>query len=324
MLYIHVPFCKSFCIYCDFYSETDSSLMERYVREVVEEIKHNPIQGGPRTIYIGGGTPSALPAPLLAEISAAALEAAGPVDEFTIEVNPDDITPEYAAALKRMGATRISMGVQSLDDGMLRWMRRRHTSEGARRAFRTLREAGFTNISLDLIFGVNGMSDEMLARTLDGLQELGPEHISAYQLSVEPGSALGTCGAYEELPDEDCARQYELICSHLRAAGFVHYEISNWAREPRFVAVHNSAYWTREPYVGVGPGAHSLLPDRRTRRWNTQRLTGWGIEGSETLTDEQVREEEIMLGLRTARGWNGTVIPEKDWFISDSIIASML
>lgn len=328
MLYIHVPFCKSFCIYCDFYSELQGSV-EQYAEQVIAEIRSKAVEiGGHRvkTIYIGGGTPSCLPLAILRRIISAAIEVAGPVSEFTVEVNPDDITPDFASSLKSLGVTRISMGVQSLSDPMLRWMRRRHTARQAEDAFRTLRQVGFANISLDLIFGISGLTDKVLSDTLDSLLALGPEHISAYQLSIEPGSALCALaekGLYRELPDEDCARQYALICDTLREAGYAHYEISNWAK-PGFEAVHNSAYWTREPYVGVGPGAHSLSPDGLTRSWNSCKVSGWGREGSEQLTQEQVMEEKVMLGLRTARGFDGMVIPEKDWFVSDSVIADYL
>jgi oxygen-independent coproporphyrinogen-3 oxidase len=169
--------------------------------------------------------------------------------EGTVEVNPDDITPEYAAGLRSLGVNRVSMGIQSLDEGMLRWMNRRHSAEGAKRAFRMLRDAGFDNISVDIIFGVNGMSREMLEGTVKEILQWRPEHISAYQLSIEEGSALGRMareGRYLELSDEDCSAQYYLICSLLAAAGYEHYEISNWALPGRR-AVHNSAYWTRAP-----------------------------------------------------------------------------
>ncbi len=225
------------------------------------------------------------------------------------------------------------MGVQSLDDGMLRWMNRRHDSYGARRAYRLLREAGFDNISVDVIFGVGGMSPEMLETTVRELLEWRPEHISAYQLSVEEGSALGRMareGRYTELPDEACAAQYQLLCRLLSASGYEHYEISNWALPGRR-AIHNSAYWTRAPYVGLGPGAHSLRcrsangpSASTTRSWNSEELTGWTAT-SEVLTEEEIREERIMLGLRTAEGLpEYGRIPEEKWFVADDIISSLI
>ena len=218
------------------------------------------------------------------------------------------------------------MGVQSLDDAMLRWMNRRHTADGARQAFRTLRAAGFGNASVDIIFGVSGMDDEMLRATVQELIAWRPEHVSAYQLSVEEGSALGNMareGRYSELSDEGCSRQYYLICDMLAAAGYEHYEISNWAL-PGFRAVHNSAYWTRAPYVGLGPGAHSLRRDPDVRSWNSESITGW-TSSCEVLTDAEIREEKIMLGLRTADGIPGYGrIPEDRWFTADDIISSLI
>ena len=335
MIYVHVPFCRSFCTYCDFYSEIacrgkDSGAVEAYVRDVAREAesRRTEIQetSGVNTLYIGGGTPSVLPPDALRSILSALPGA--PYDEFTMEVNPEDIVqkgPDYVKALHDMGVNRISMGVQSLDDGMLRWMNRRHDADGARTAFRILRDAGVRNISVDIITGVPGMNDGMLRATVDEVLGWKPEHISAYQLSIEEGSALASMiedGRCEEASEEQCRGQYEYLCDALKAAGYVHYEISNWAL-PGKEAVHNSAYWTRKPYVGLGPGAHSLSADGRVRSWNSQQLSGW-TSGSETLSDEEVREEEIMLGMRTLHGWNGKVIPEKEWFISDEIISLYL
>ena len=262
--------------------------------------------------------------------------------EFTVEVNPEDIIEkgeEYVRGLLELGVTRISMGVQSLDDGILRWMNRRHNADGARQAFRILSGA-LQEVSIDLITGVPGMSEETLSKTLDEILSWHPAHISAYQLSIEEGSALATMvekGEVQELGEEECRAQYELLCKRLADAGYHHYEISNWAL-PGHEAIHNSAYWTRHPYVGLGPGAHSLIftdtsgcpaapsahsdgPESITqrRRWNSQVLHGWTSEG-ETLTPEQIHEEEVMLLSRTDRG----PIPESDWFIADDIIAGML
>lgn len=228
----------------------------------------------------------------------------GPFDEFTVEVNPEDIAEKggaYVSELLKLGVNRVSMGVQSLDDGILRWMRRRHDSATARRAFGILREDGVENVSLDLIFGLPQLSREMLSDTLDGICRLRPEHVSAYQLSVEEGSdlaAMAADGRFTEAPEELCAAQYEMICSRLRDAGYVHYEISNWALPGR-EAKHNSAYWERVPYVGFGPGAHSFDGERRS--WNSCEPAGWSRSG-ELLTEAEAREESIMLGLRTARG----------------------
>ena len=285
----------------------------------------------------------------------------GAFDEFTVEVNPDDIVRggvRYAESLLGTGVTRVSMGVQSMDDRVLKWMNRRHNAAAARKAYRILREAGADNISIDLIFGYDigriipsaGLSDTdsdrywmcMLEAALDiGGNGSLPEHISAYQLSVEEGSALAwmiEAGRYAEAQEDLCAAQYSRLCSVLAAAGYHHYEISNFAR-PGFEAIHNSAYWRHTPYVGIGPAAHSL--SRRpeniqpagsvagqdmgskemtdwVRSWNAEdvdayiaaSLSGdWGsVRGAETLTREQFREEDIMLGLRTDRGVPSSLI----------------
>ena len=381
MIYVHVPFCRSFCTYCDFYSEVlpgpsphravARCLPDRYTAGLCAEIeaRREEIAGtlSVNTLYIGGGTPSVLPLECLRRIVDTL--GYGPYEEFTVEVNPEDIVekgPDYVRGLLGLGVNRISMGVQSLDDGILRWMNRRHDSARAREAYRILRSASRStppvipsqpsvilsqpsvilslpsvilslpkdlSVSVDLITGVPGMSDEILQNTIDEVIAWRPEHVSAYQLSIEEGSALATMiarGEVREAPEEECRRQYEMLCLLLREAGYHHYEISNWAL-PGHEAVHNSAYWTRRPYAGLGPGAHSLriFPDgRQVRSWNSRKVSGWSAEGSEVLSAGEIREEGIMLGLRTDRGAeaNGrrVVIPERDWFIADDIIAGMI
>ena len=432
MIYVHVPFCRSFCTYCGFYSERacpNDGWADEVCREALSRRAEIEATSAVDTLYFGGGTPSVLPLSYLARIA----DACGgrSYREWTVEVNPDDITPEYAAGLRELGVNRVSMGVQSLDDGMLRWMNRRHSADGARRAFKLLREAGFDNVSVDIIFGISGLTDTVLEATVREIAGWRPEHVSAYQLSVEEGSALEAMvrdGRYRELSDEGCCSQYYLICKLLRDAGYEHYEISNWALPGRR-ALHNSAYWSRAPYVGLGPGAHSLRcalttiplhpqgtggvppevpaakrPDLTTiplhpqgtpsvapselrksvwvdasqligsknggnapeltenasngsengenapeiRSWNSEALSGWKSE-SEVLTEEQIREERIMLGLRTAEGVPAELlsrcspepsdctgrlepsavpgnlrIPEDRWFVADDIIAELI
>lgn len=336
MVYVHVPFCKGFCIYCDFYSELcpDTSALERFGAELCAEARRRSDEiaasSSVPTLYFGGGTPSLLPLPVLADIVSAL--GGGPWEEFTVEVNPEDIVsrgPAYVEGLRALGVNRISMGVQSLSDGILSWMGRRHNAGRARRALQLLRDGGIGNLSVDVIFGVPGMSLPLLQETIGELLRWRPEHLSCYQLSIEEGSALAgkiRSGECVEAPEEECRAQYDWLCSRLREEGYSHYEISNWAlpgRESR----HNSAYWRRVPYVGLGPGAHSLriFPDgRQVRSWNSERLSGWTPEG-ETLTPEEIREETLLLGLRTAEGLpDGRRIPESEWFIADSLIAGML
>jgi oxygen-independent coproporphyrinogen-3 oxidase len=337
MIYLHVPFCRSFCTYCDFYSEIackgkDEEAIARWADDVCKEIeaRRQEIEStlDLNTLYIGGGTPSVLPLSVLQQILTSlknlprTARPDQPYTEFTIEVNPEDIVErgeEYVRSLLELGVNRISMGVQSLDDGILKWMNRRHSADGARQAFRLLHNNAQCAVSIDLITGVPGMTMEILERTVEEVIGWRPEHISAYQLSIEEGSALAKMierGEVKELDEEACRAQYDYLCRRLAEAGYHHYEISNWAL-PGHEAIHNSAYWTRHPYVGLGPGAHSLIGNRRS--WNSQELSGWTSEG-EDLTPEQIHEEEVMLLARTDKG----PIPERDWFIADEIIPDLL
>lgn len=335
MIYLHVPFCGSFCTYCDFYSEIcrGGRAFNEYADAVLKEVNDRREEicmnmsapGAVNTLYIGGGTPSVLPLDVLRRIVDALLSsrslrrgentvgAQSPFEEFTVEVNPEDIVEkggEYVRGLLETGVDRVSMGIQSFDDGILRWMNRRHSAAGAVEAFRILRRCGVRNISVDLIFGLSQLADDVWKDTIERALELAPEHISAYQLSIEEGSALAKLvadGRYIEASDEQCRHQYDVLCQTLRQAGYHHYEISNFAK-PGFEAVHNSAYWSRVPYIGLGPGAHSLTGDIRS--WNSQELPHRSTDGSpstysrtsETLSPEDIRVERIMLSLRTDKG----------------------
>ena len=305
MIYVHVPFCRSFCTYCDFYSEIASDeAFEQFADEVCREIeeRRKEITDEVNTLYIGGGTPSVPPLSVLGKIVSAI--GRGPYDEFTVEVNPEDIVekgPSYVEGLRTLGINRISMGIQSFDDRILRWMNRRHNSARAEEAFHLLREGGFDNISIDLIFGFPLLTERLWKKTIEKALDLSPEHISCYQLSIEEGShlaILASKGLFKEASEEDSRRQYDTLCKALSGAGYYHYEISNFAL-PGKEAIHNSAYWRRVPYVGFGPGAHSF--DGHIRRWNSESILGY-THGEEVLTDEDIRVELIMLGLRTSRG----------------------
>lgn len=292
-------------------------------------------QDAVNTLYIGGGTPSVLPLDVLSRIVGAVsqterlslvterlslvtepVEVTTPTelfDEFTVEVNPEDIVEkgrEYVRGLLALGVNRISMGIQSFNDDILRWMNRRHDAGNAVKAFHILRESGVRNISIDLIFGISQLTDETWKDTIEKALELSPEHISAYQLSIEEGSALAKMvadGRYVEASEEQCRRQYDILCRCLGRSGYHHYEISNFAK-PGFEAVHNSAYWRRAPYIGLGPGAHSLTGN--VRSWNSQELPHRNIvtysRNFETLSPEDIRVERIMLSLRTDKGLEAT------------------
>lgn len=355
MIYIHVPFCKSFCVYCGFYSEICSSrkAFESYAEGIRKEIqeRQDEISAalGLNTLYIGGGTPSVLPPDILGSITELL---PGGYEEFTFEANPDDITPEYVKALKALGVNRLSLGVQSFDDGVLRLMGRRHDSEGAVSAVRTARDGGIGNISIDLIFGAPSLTDGVWEESLRTALELRPNHISAYQLSVEEGSILEERlrkGLFREAGEEECRRQYDTLCRILGRAGYRHYEVSNFAL-PGFEARHNGAYWKRLPYVGLGPGAHSF--DGKARRsWNSRGTALWTRE-EERLGPEDEAAERIMLALRTDEGLpedellrygnpdavkallsekallripGGRIrIPEDRFFVCDDIISSLI
>ena len=268
------------------------------IRDRQKELEMNmSARDAVNTLYIGGGTPSVLPLDVLSRIVGAVsqterlslvteqlslvtepVEVTVPTelfDEFTVEVNPEDIVEkglEYVRGLLALGVNRISMGIQSFNDDILRWMNRRHDAGNAVKAFHILRESGVRNISIDLIFGISQLTDETWKDTIEKALELSPEHISAYQLSIEEGSAVAKMvadGRYVEASEEQCRRQYDILCRCLGRSGYHHYEISNFAK-PGFEAVHNSAYWRRVPYVGLGPGAHSLSGN--VRSWNSQEL----------------------------------------------------
>lgn len=358
MIYIHVPFCKSFCTYCDFYSEIpQEGQFDRYTKQVCDEIRRRSaeIDDHTKTLYFGGGTPSVLPLGDLSRILLTLEECGhgGPYTEFTMEVNPEDIVERglpYVQSLKALGVNRISLGIQSFNDNLLRWMNRRHDAEHAREAFRLVREAGIGNISIDLIFGLSNLLDEVWDQTISEALALGPEHISCYQLTVEGDSVLAhrlENGDYEEADEELCRKQYDHLCQRLREAGYEHYEISNFCK-PGFQALHNSGYWERKPYVGLGPAAHSF--SGRGRSWNDAVLEDYG-HTEESLSVEDEKVETLMLALRTARGVDGEFllanclpenidpllregalvktgrryrIPEDHFFVSDQIIRQLI
>ena len=326
-VYVHIPFCGQFCTYCNFYSVKGKEYREKYIRALHKEIEHRKdffkdtgVQ--PQTIYFGGGTPSVFPPHVLGETLDKIIKTFGITPtEVSIEVNPNDITPQYARELRNAGFNRVSMGIQSFIDEHLQWMNRRHKALEGEEAFHNLRNAGFNNISLDLIFGYNPLTDELWEYNLTKITELSPEHISAYQMSIEPGSALGRLyekGKYELLPDNICHNQYSAMQQFLGRMGYQQYEISNFAKRDAATGEllksrHNSSYWTKEPYIGLGPAAHSY--NGTMRLWNKSSVTGYcrhylegaagnnAIFGSyEELSSKDIFNESIMLGLRTVAG----------------------
>lgn len=362
-VYIHIPLCHSKCAYCDFYSRPSENRHDRICSAIAAEfgLRRHELDADPaiRTLYIGGGTPSILsPENLATAISSIPTEN---LTEFTIEVNPEDVTPEKVAAWRSLGINRVSMGVQSFVDRELEFVGRRHTAGDAMRAYEILRRGGFTNISLDLIYGLPLQTLESWQYSLDRLLALSPEHFSAYALSYEPGTrlyAMLVSGKLDPVDDDTVADMYDLLEVQAGEAGFLHYEISNFAR-PDFHSRHNSSYWDSTPYLGLGPAAHSF--DSRLRRYNPSDTTRWldAVERGESAaivdpeTDRDRLADIIFTRLRTAAGLplalipdeqrtqllkatkknpvgklvndgHRLYIPQKYWLISDSIIRTLL
>ena len=300
-LYLHIPFCKSRCIYCGFYSTTQFSWQSRYVDALCRELElrsQKQPKNGLKTVYFGGGTPSLLTREQFHQI----FDAIGktyiynnvyPPSEVTIEANPDDVSDDFCEMLRELPVNRVSLGVQTFDDGRLRFLRRRHDSRQIGEAVRRLREAGFRNISIDLMFG---FPDETLNDWISDIDQaiaLDVEHVSAYSLMYEEDTALfkqWKSGKIEKIDDE-CSRQmYETLIDRLEAAGFEHYEISNFAKKG-FRSRHNSSYWNQTPYVGIGAAAHSY--DGQTRSWNVSNLREYveSIERGELPSEHEIIDE---------------------------------
>ncbi len=280
-IYIHVPFCTSRCVYCDFYSTTCGEKGKTYVNALTKELRLRADylrQDGQtpliETIYIGGGTPSTLDSSLLGRIFDVLYETYAVSDraEVTVEANPDDLTPMKIKSLHTIPINRLSMGVQTFDDGKLRLLRRRHDGEQAVRAIRDCQDAGFGNISIDLIYGLPAQSLREWETDVNMALSLRVQHISAYALIYEEGTPLWEMRrrhVVEESDEELSLKMFNLLIHRLEDGGFEHYEISNFAR-PGFRSRHNSGYWKGIPYLGCGPSAHSF--DGRNRQWNQSDL----------------------------------------------------
>lgn len=263
-IYIHIPFCHSKCYYCDFYSRPcrpdGTAAHADYIGALAAEwnSRSNELTEPVHTIYIGGGTPSIV-APELFRPLLDVLPVEG-VEEFTIEANPEDVTPQWAEAIRRLGINRVSMGAQSMIDSELKAVGRRHTAADTLKAYKILRRSGFENISLDLIYGLPGQTVETWRQSLDTLLELRPEHLSAYSLTYEEGTRLNAmrlAGKVAPASDSMTEEMYHLLCARTASAGYSHYEISNFAL-PGKHAWHNSSYWDFTPYLGLGVAAHSF------------------------------------------------------------------
>jgi len=316
-LYLHIPFCKQACHYCDFHFSTSLGLQSQLVEAIVRELElrrdYLPADTTLDTIYFGGGTPSLLTADELAQIFAAIHRhfVVSPQAEITLEANPDDLSAAKLAELQAAGINRLSIGLQSFYEPHLRLMNRAHTAEESTTAVRRAQEAGFENISIDLIYGVPAPGHHIWEADLANAFALGVPHVSAYALTIEPGTAFGhrlQKGTFKAAPDEFVASQFEMLLAAMRAHGYTQYEISNFC-QPGRESRHNGNYWRGVPYLGLGPSAHSY--DGRNRLFtlaNNPQYVAAVLERGEVpvtvdeLTATDRANEYLLTTLRTSRG----------------------
>ena len=343
-LYIHIPFCKSKCGYCDFFRVTDLNLIDKYVDSLINELTILSVENKKfRTIYIGGGTPSVLPIDVFQKLlkTINKLFLVEMTKEFTVECNPEDVTETLIKLLYDNGVNRISMGVQSFDDNMLKFMNRRHNAQKVYQSIDIVQNIGISNISIDMIFGLPIIDEYSFDTDVEKFVNIGVEHLSAYSLSYEANSYFSCLLKNKKLhtpSDDDVAQQYERLTQKLSEKGYLHYEISNYCKPKNnnaslpicnfeqlnkyyFNSKHNTACWQRAPYYGVGAGAYSF---DGIRRWNNianieeyiQNSDIENIREYEYLTSKDVYNETVMLGLRTLFGVNENMIDEKyrDYF----------
>ena len=327
-LYVHIPFCKSRCIYCGFYSTVGLDLRQQYVEALCKEMelkseKRKVKSDKVKTIYLGGGTPSQLTTEQLRQLFYNIYKVYGhDAEEITIEMNPDDVTDTYAEALPELGINRVSMGAQTFDNARLKFLHRRHRAEQVEQAVKRLRKAGIQNISIDLMYGFPDETLEDWKQDIKKALTLNVEHISAYCLMIEEGTVLYERVKSEKVKvkndkDEELERaMYELLIDQLTQAGYEHYEISNFARQG-YRSRHNSSYWHDVPYIGLGAAAHSY--DGACRSWNVADIRQYitAIERGErpaeyeTLDEDTRYNDRVTVALRTSDGLDLTTLSEK-------------
>lgn len=314
-IYLHIPFCKRRCIYCDFFSTTQSEKKEAYVDALCKElVQRQTYLGGEaiETIYFGGGTPSQLERKDFEKIFSTIYKVYQVADnaEITVEANPDDLTADYLQQLRQLPFNRLSMGIQTFNDQTLQILHRRHTANQAIEAFKRCREVGFNNISIDLIYGLPGETLSGWDLDLQQAIALQPEHISAYHLIYEEGTALWKLREQhkvEEVDEDLSVRFFEYLIHTLKAAGYQHYEISNFCI-PGLHSRHNSSYWQGKKYLGCGPSAHSF--NLESRQWNVAQLDQYiqGINNNKNVSEIEELDlytrynERIITNIRTCWG----------------------
>jgi len=322
-IYLHIPFCKKACHYCNFHFSTQTDTIQAIVDALIEEIElqKSYIKEPIETIYFGGGTPSLLNEAQLKAILAA-IDTHFKVTttiECTLEANPDDIDPIKLAAWKQLGINRLSIGIQSFQASALTWMNRAHTVEQSHAAIQMALDAGIHNLSIDLIYGTPALSDRALMEDLDWIAHYQIKHVSCYALTVEDKTALKKSiekGKIENVDSEKQARHFEIVCARLKTMGFEHYEISNFAN-PGYRSQHNSNYWSGKNYLGLGPSAHSF--NTISRQWNiaNNALYIKSIENGllnfeiEILTEANRYNEYMMTSLRRMEGFDLDIIAAK-------------
>jgi len=314
-LYIHIPFCLRKCDYCDFYSVTSVSRIPDFLEALFGEMEMVREQWpAVDTVYLGGGTPSVLNISQLQDLltNVQANFTLLPDTEITVEANPGDLDRAFLKQLHNAGVNRINIGAQSFDQDVLNFLGRRHSVEQAVSATQASREAGFENVGLDLIYGFPGQTVETWLRTLEQALQFDPEHLSCYQLTIEERTPLGRRYKAGEvtLPGEDLQYDFFMKTSEfLEGIGYIHYEVSNFAKEMQFASRHNQKYWDHTPYLGLGPAAHSFRNNQRW--WNYRSLDQYlsaissgrlPVEGTETLSIEQLCLEALYFGMRTKTG----------------------
>ena len=309
-IYIHIPFCKKRCVYCDFFSSTHSEMKDSYVEAVCREleIRRNYLQNKTiETIYFGGGTPSQLNVKDFEKIfQATGAYRNAPTQEITLEANPDDLTSTYVDSIRPLPFNRVSVGIQSFNDKELKFLNRRHSAETATQAVKRLQEKGFTNISIDLMYGLPGQNETGWRKTIRRAKTLSVQHISAYHLTYEEGTPLYNGlqkGLIRQVEEETSLRLIEILMDEIAETGFEHYEISNFA-QAGYRSKHNASYWNGTHYLGIGASAHSY--DGLSRQWNVASVPKY-IESQtpgnfEVIDEKTAYNDFILTHLRTREG----------------------